>query len=209
MQTIASSLGLPDGADEAAVLEAIGELRARAERGDALRQACGGALGLAADAGQDVIVAAAQRLRGAAEAAVPRAEFDAVAASLRAATNELAELRRQMTDRAAEERIAAAMRAGQLTEAMLAPDDSGANYFRALARDEAQWSAFIARQPVVAPPDGRRLAASTPRAGDGDVIRANAARFDAARMSEYERIAAHAREHKVSLERAAQACGAL
>lgn len=95
MQKIASSLGLQDGADEAAVLGAIGELRARAERGDALRVAASGALGLAADAGQDVIVAAATRLRGAAESAVPAAEHTALLARVTALEAERVAARRE------------------------------------------------------------------------------------------------------------------
>ena len=149
MRVITKALGLADGADEAACVAAITTLQ------EARTAAADTEVDATANTARTHRLEAGATLSGATLDAVPRAEFDAVANSLRTANETLAALQTRETDRAAEERIACAQREGRLTDEMLTPDANGANHWRSLARDGAAWTACMTRMPVVAPPAGR------------------------------------------------------
>lgn len=182
MDAIRKALGLADGADEEACVNAIKKLSQGAAGHKDFRAAVCKAVSLDPEKVEkdDEVVAAVNGLKQPPTDAVPRKEFDAVADSLKTANEKLVSLEGRTVGREAEERVANAMRAGKLTEAMLEPADDGKNYFRDLARDSDAWDAFIARQPVIAPANGSVVAntakAGSTAAGGGRVAVINKAR---------------------------------
>ena len=183
MSQIAKTLGLPDGADEAAVVNAINTLKQTADAGVALRKSVCNAVSLdpAKTVKDDEVVAAINAARKPAEGMVPRAEFDAVANSLKTTQERLAGIEKETVDRDAETRVANAKSAGKLTDAMLQPDANGKNHWRSLARNKADWDACMERMPVVAPPEGRVVGNNAAPAGGSDraaVINKAVAEYD-------------------------------
>lgn len=180
MDALKKALGLADGADEKACVEAVGELKAAgaavAVTAGVFRETICNAAGVEAgkvDDGEIVTVVNslktdAEKLKTNDKASgdkangdvIPKAEHEVVVNSLKDTNTKLAELESRLCDRDAAERIANAKQVGKLTEAMLEPDKDGKNHFRDLARDGKGWDAFIERQPVIAPPAGKVVANS-------------------------------------------------
>ena len=188
MNEIVKALGLKDGATEAECVTAVNKLRTEltaAQGRPAVAATVCKALGLAETAGEADVVAAINKAKTPPSDAVPRAEFDAVATSLKTTATELAALRERTTDREADERIASAQREGKLSAKMLEPDAAGKNHWRTLARDGAAWTACMERMPVAFPADGRVVAANsgatagTAGDGRGAIIARAAAEFTA------------------------------
>ncbi|MFH1417271.1 MAG: phage protease [Planctomycetota bacterium] len=173
-------VGVAESADQGAIVSALkAKLERPAEGG--LKAAVCKALALDPEktASDDEVVAAVNALRKPPADVVPRAEFDAVANSLKEAREMLTALEAKSTDHEAEARIANALGQGKLTESMLEADAAGKNHFRELARQQADWEAFIARQPVVAPASGSVVAnsgRSRAAAGGGRVAVINKAK---------------------------------
>ncbi|MFO0971832.1 MAG: phage protease [Phycisphaerae bacterium] len=164
MIEIRKTLGLADGADEAACVTAIQALREQAKPGKAageLRTAICKALEVQETVGDESLLTAVRSLKAARPAGdgedvkALRAELAAMKSAAAESATQLTALRESQTTREANERIAAAKAAGKLTDAMLVPNSAGVNHFSALARDEKAWNAWLDVQPVIAPAAGR------------------------------------------------------
>lgn len=163
------ALGLAENADTAACVNAVKALNDRAASSEIVKQICT-TLKLDAGAKPEAIVQAINKLgeKPATDLSgyVPKAEFDAVATSLKTTNEKLASLESRTVDRDAAERIVSAKNSGKLTAAMLEKDASGKNYFEELARDGKAFDACMERMPVIAPTDGV-VAAQNKSAGGG------------------------------------------
>ncbi len=139
----------------AGALNGAGSTRARAyveeEKNMDITERIRAALGVAADAGEDAVVAACEELRGRAEAAadleryVPRADHDAVVARAAAAEQRLAAHEQAAVEGEIEGEIAAALEAGKIVPATV-------EYHRAACREEGgleRFRGFVAAAPEI------------------------------------------------------------
>lgn len=200
------------GSDAPATPDAvIASIKGRLAAADSLRLAACKALKIDGAAKDDDIVAAINKAQTpAAPAGSPGTteEVKALQETLKVVNSELAAVKAENAARRAEERIALAKREGKLTDAMLVANSEGKNFYRTLAAGE-QWDAWYGSAPVIAPADGKVVNAAPggrAGAGAGDAIVANSADFNGDRMSQYERIAAHAKEKQISFEQAMAEC---
>lgn len=201
-----AELGLANNATAEQVTSSIQALKAAS----GTRVAVCKALKLNEAAKDDDIVAAINKAQSPVTPANPGAseEVKALQETLKVVNSELAAVKAENAARRAEERIALAKREGKLTDAMLVANSEGKNFYRTLAAGE-QWDAWYGSAPVIAPADGKVVNAAPggrAGAGAGDAIVANSASFNGDRMSQYERIAARAKEKQISFEQAMAEC---
>lgn len=206
MDKILAALGLEDGADEAAILEAIEKQQTELKKLKEEKEA------KATEEGEDKKGeeedAKAANSRKSSGDVVPSEEFTVVKNSLEKATKELEEVQEKLATQEAEVRIANAIDAGKITPADM-KDEKAGGYYRKTARDPEAWNACVERLPVKGPVAGKRIAnaRTTTPTPNGDTIIANSGRFDQNRMGDYKRAREYADKNKVSMAEAASACG--
>ena len=133
LEQIKAKLGLPEAADDSAVLAAFDAVKAKADTKPApvVAEEVIAALELEDGADTSAVVAGIHALKQAPKGMVPRTEFDA--------------LKAQIAKRDAAEMVAAAMQAGKIT-----PDQK--DWADGYAKDDpGGFRAFVAKAPVVVP----------------------------------------------------------
>ncbi len=163
MKSVLAKLGLPETADETAVVEAINKLQESAKpKTPEIKTTLCKTLKLAEDAKDDDVVQAVNKLAEAKPAASAspgeeslRAELTTVKNALAESNKTLASLQASSVERDVEERIQTALKERKLCEGMLVVNADGKNFYRELARDQKAWDLWYASAAKVAPEDGR------------------------------------------------------